>query len=84
MPLIRSSASKRRAYVMAMIFLLSKIMPTYFRCMLRGLVYIIIISLFSRQPFSYAKYTKSNIRSSYNIKSVSIAECMFSTRYYNL
>ena len=48
MPLIRSSASKRRAHVVAVILLLSKIMPTYSRCVLKGLVYIAIIALLSR------------------------------------
>ena len=45
MPFIRSLASKRRAYIIAVILLLSKIMPTYSRCMLKGLVYITIIAL---------------------------------------
>ena len=61
MPFIRSSVSKRYTYVVAVILLLSKIMPTYSRYVLKGLVYIAIIALFSRQPFSYTKCTKSNI-----------------------
>ena len=77
MPPIRSSASKRRAYMVAMIFLLSKIMPTYSRCVLKGLVYIAIIAPLGRQPFSYTKYTKSNIRSSCDVKLVSIAKYTF-------
>ena len=48
MPPVRSSASKRRAYVVAVILLLSEIMPTYFRYMLKGLVYIIIIAPLGR------------------------------------
>ena len=44
MPPIRFLASKRRACVVAMIFSLSEIMPTYSRCVLKGLVYIIIIA----------------------------------------
>ena len=44
MPSIRSSASKRRAYVVAVILLLGEIMPTYSRCVSKGLVYIIIIA----------------------------------------
>ena len=44
MPFIRFLASERRACIVAMIFLLSKIMPTYFCCVLKGLVYIIIIA----------------------------------------
>ena len=45
MPSVRSLASKRRARVVAVILLLSKIMPTYSCCVLKGLVYIIIIAL---------------------------------------
>ena len=44
MPPIRSLASERRAYIVAIILSLSKIMPTYSRYMLKGLVYIIIIA----------------------------------------
>ena len=45
MPFIRFLASKRRAYIVAVIFLLGEIMPTYSYCVLKGLVYIIIIAL---------------------------------------
>ena len=48
MPPIRSSASKRYAYVVAVILLLSKIMPIYSRYVLKGLIYIVIIALLSR------------------------------------
>ena len=44
MPFIRSSASKHCAYIVAVILLLSEIMPTYSRCVLKELVYIIIIA----------------------------------------
>ena len=77
MPLIRSLTSKRRAYVVAVILLLSKIIPTYSRCVLKGLVYIIIVALLSRQPSFYIKYTKLNMRSSCDIKLVSNAKCAF-------
>ena len=52
-------------------------MPTYFYYILKGLVYIIIIVLFSCQPSSYIKYTKLNIYLSYNIRLVSNAEYIF-------
>ena len=81
---IRSLASKRRARVVAVIFLLSEIMPTYSRCVLKGLVYIAIIALLGRQLFSYTKYTKSNIRSSCDIRSMSNAKCTFFARLYAL
>ena len=77
MPFVKSLVSKRRAYVIAVILLLSEIMPTYFRCVLKGLVYIAIIAPLSRQPSSYTKYTKLNIRSSYNIRLVFNAKCTF-------
>ena len=47
MPLIRSTAFKRRTYIIVLILLLSKIMPTYFYYIKKGLVYIIITALFS-------------------------------------
>ena len=75
MPPIRSFTSKRRARVVAVILLLGEIMPTYSRYILKGLVYITIIFPFSCQPFSYTKYTKLNIRSSYDVRSV------FNTKY---
>ena len=44
MPFIRSLASKRRAYMVAVIFLFSEIMPTCFCYVLKGLVCITIIA----------------------------------------
>ena len=44
MPSIRFLASKRYAYIVAVIFLLSEIMPTYSCYVLKGLVYIIIMA----------------------------------------
>ena len=77
MPSVRSLASKRRTYIVAIILLLSKIMPTYSRCVLKGLVCVIIIAPLGRQPSSYTKYTKLNMRLFCNIKSVFNAKCMF-------
>ena len=45
MPPIKSLASKRRTHVVAIIFLLGEIMPTYFCCVLKGLIYVTIIAL---------------------------------------
>ena len=75
MPLIRSLAFERRTCTVAVIFLLDKIMPSYSCYKEKKLVYIIIITPFSRQPSSYIKYIKSNIRLSCNVKSV------FNTEY---
>ena len=85
MPPIRSLAFKRLIYyfkLIAVILLLGKIMPTYSRYMEKGLIYIIIIALFNRQPFFYTKYTKLNMRSSYNIYLIFNTKYMFLTRFY--
>ena len=76
-PPIRSSASKRRACVVAVIFLLSKIMPTYSRYVLKGLVYVVIIAPLGCQLSFYIKYTKSNMRLSCDVKLVSNAKYTF-------
>ena len=81
MPLIRSLVSKYCTRVVAVILLLSKIMPTYFRCVLKGLVYIAIIALLGCQPSSYIKCTKLNMRSSCNIRLVFNAKCMYLMRF---
>ena len=83
-PPIRSLVSKRRAHVIAVIFLLSKIMPTYSYCVSKGLVYIIIIAPLGRQPFFYTKCIKLNIRLSYNVRLVSNAKYMFLICLYAL
>ena len=77
MPLIRSLASKRRAYTVAVILLLGEIMPSYSHCNKKKLVCVIIITPFGRQPSFYIKYTKLNIRLSCNVKSVSDAEYLY-------
>ena len=77
MPSIRSLVSKRRAYTVAVIFLLSEIMPSYSCCEEKKLVYITIAALFSRQPSFYIKCIKSNIYLSCNIRLVSDAKYIF-------
>ena len=67
MSFVRSLASERCAYIVAVILLLSEIMPTCSYCTEKKLVCIIIAALFSRQPSSYSKYTKLNMRLSCNI-----------------
>ena len=51
MPFVGFLAFKRYTRVVAVIFLLSKIIPIYSCYVLKGLVYIIIIALLGRQPF---------------------------------
>ena len=84
MPPIRSLASKRRAYIVAIILSLSKIMPSYSYCNKKKLVYIVIMASFSRQPSSYSECTKSNMYLSCNIRSVSDAECLYLIYLYSL
>ena len=84
MPLIRSLVSKRCTRVVAVILLLGKIMPTCSCCVLKGLVYVIIIAPLGRQPSFYAKYTKLNMRLSYDIRLVSNAKCTFLIYFYIL
>ena len=69
---------------MAVILLLSEIMPTYSYYAEKGLVYIIIIALLGCQPSSYIKYTKLNIRLFCDIRLVSNTECIFLARLYAL
>ena len=47
-PPIRSFTSERCTYIVAIILLLSEIMPTYSYYVLKGLVYVIIIAPLSR------------------------------------
>ena len=48
MPPIRSSASERRTCTLAVILLLSEIMPSCLRCTEKKLVYIVITASFGR------------------------------------
>ena len=47
-PFVRFLVSKRRAYVVTVILLFGEIMPIYSYCVLKGLVYIIIIAPLGR------------------------------------
>ena len=71
MPFIRSSASKRHAYIVVTILLLGEIMPIYSHYTKKKLVCIVIIAPFSHQPSFYIKCTKLNIYLSCNVKLVS-------------
>ena len=78
MPFIRSSVFKRTAYyfkLVAVILSLGEIMPTYFYYTEKRLVCVKIIALLGRQPSFYIKYTKLNMRLSYNIKLMSNIKC---------
>ena len=75
MPSIRSLVFKRCARAVAVILLLGEIMPSCSCCKGKKLVYIIIVAPSNRQLSFYIKCTKSNIRSSCNIRLVSDAKC---------
>ena len=61
-PLIKFSTFKCRTLLATSISLNEEIISPYSYYAKKGLVYIIIISPFSRQPFSYSKYIKANTR----------------------
>ena len=67
MPFIRSIISKRRARIVAVILLFSKIISFYSCYIDKELIHIIITVFFNYRPSSYIKYIKLNMRSSYNI-----------------
>ena len=76
--------SKRRARVVAVILLLREIMSTYFYCILKGLICIIIIAFLNRQPSSYTECTKLNMRLFCNIKLIFNMEYICFIYGYNL
>ena len=84
MPLIRSTASEHRAYIVAIILSLGKIMPTYSYYILKGLVCVIIAALSSYQPSSCSKCIKLNIYLSCDIKLVSNAKYIYLIHFYIL
>ena len=65
------------ACVIVVILSLSKIIPTCSYYADKKLVYITITAPFSHQPFFYFKCTSINIRSSYNIRSMSNIKYIF-------
>ena len=70
MPFIRSSTSKRRTLLTTSISFNREIISPCSRYIKKGLVYIVIISSFSCQPFSYSKYTKVNTYLLYDMRLV--------------
>ena len=83
MPPVRFIASKCCTRVVVIILLLSKIMRTCSRCVLKGLVCVIITALSNRQPISYFKCTKLNMCSSCNIRSIFNTKYIFPIRLIN-
>jgi hypothetical protein len=85
MPPIRSLIFKHLAHyfkLIAVILLLSKIMPSCSHYIEKGLVYITITALFNCQPSFYFKCIKLNIHLSYNIYSMSDTKCIYLTVHF--
>ena len=84
MPPIKLSISKRYALLAASISLNREIISPYSYYIKKGLVYIIIIDPFSRQPFFYAEYTKLNTYILCDMRLVSLNKYAFLyyTYYY--
>ena len=74
MPFIRSLLSDYYNRLVTTILSLSKVMPSCSRYAKKKLVCIVIAAPSGRQPSSYAKYTRVNMRLSYNVQSVSNAK----------
>ena len=81
MPPVRSLVFKHRTYIVAVILLLSKIMPIYSHYTKKKLICVIIIALFGCQPSSYSKCTKANTCSLYDVRLVSINKYIFGFFY---
>ena len=84
MPFIKSSTFKRYTLLAISISFNREIISLYSRYTKRGLVYIIIIFLFSRQPSSYSKYTKANTYLLYNMRLVPFNKYIFLYYYMHL
>ena len=74
---IRLFAFKRYVLLTVSISLNREIISLYSYYTKKGLVYITIIDPFSRQPFSYTKYTKLNTCILYDVRLVSLNKCTF-------
>ena len=82
-PPIRLSVFKCYTLLAIFISLNKEIISPYSYYIKKGLVYIIIINPFSRQPFFYTKYIKLNTRMLYNVRLVLLNKCIFSI-YFNI
>jgi len=78
MPKASSSLyAQRRTCTVAAILLLGKIMLSLCsRCAKEGLVCVALASPLFRQPSSYLKCTRANIRLSYDVRSSTNAKCV--------
>ena len=79
---IRFLVSTYYTYIVVLILLLSEIIPIYFYCTKKKLIYIIIMALFSHQLSFYFKCIKANIYFFCNMYLVSINKYIFFTFSY--
>ena len=84
MPLIRSIVSERCALLAASISLDGEIMSPCSYYTKKGLVCVVIIDFFSCQSSFYAKYTKLNTYTSYNMRLVFLNKYIFPTCFISL
>ena len=84
MPPIRFSTSKRCTLLATSISLDGEIISPYSCYTKKGLVYITIIDLFSRQSSFYAECTKLNTYVLYDVRSVSLNKYTFSAYFASL
>ena len=77
---IRSLVSEYHAYAVKIIVLLSEFISSCSYYAVKGLVYVIFINLSTYQPSSCFKCMKLNMRSLYDIRSVSNAKYIFFIR----
>jgi hypothetical protein len=82
MPFIRFTASEYCTLLTISISLNREIISPCSRCVKKGLIYIVLASLFRRQPSFYLECTKANTQVSYNICSIPLNECTCFTIYY--
>ena len=84
MPFIRSSTFKRYILLATSISFNREIISPYFYYIKKGLIYIIIISPFSCQPFFYFKCTKANTYLLCDVRLVPFNKykCLYYTRRY--
>src|SRR6266700_1365578 len=72
-----SIASIYHTILIILILSISKVIPSYSHYIKKGLIYIIITALSSRQPLFYTKYIKVNMHLSCNIYSISAAKYIY-------
>ena len=84
MPPIKSLVSKYYTYTVALILLLSAIIPIYSYYTEKKLICITITAPFSHQPSSYSKCIQLNICFSCNVRSVSNTKYIFLTHLCSL